>query len=48
MVEVSGEREERLVFKLINYGYGVVDVSRQIEMEVICEGLMCLKYSEEF
>lgn len=28
MAEVSGEREERLVVKLINYGYGVVDVSR--------------------
>lgn len=28
MVEVSGEKEERLVLKLINYGYGVVDVSR--------------------
>lgn len=48
MVEVSGEREERLVVKLINYRYGVLDVSRQREMEVICEGLMCLKYSEEF
>lgn len=47
MAEVSGEREERPVLKLINYGHGAADVSRQTEMEVICEGLMCPKHSEE-
>lgn len=47
MAEVSGEREERPVVKLINYRHGASDVSRQREMEVICEGLMCPKHSEE-
>lgn len=47
MAEVSGEREERPVLKLINYGHGAADVSRQTEMEVICEGLMWPKHPEE-
>lgn len=47
MAEVSGEKEERPVLKLINYGHGAADVSSQTEMEVICEGLMCPKHSEE-
>lgn len=44
MVEVSEEGDERLGMDL---GYGVVDVRRQVEIEVFSEGFMCFRYEED-
>lgn len=41
--EVSGEGDERPVMDL---GHGTADVSRQAEMKILGEGLMCSRHEE--
>lgn len=44
VAKVSGEGDER---PGIDFGHGAGDVSRQAEMEILGEGLMCYRHKED-